>query len=329
MDRKRRSLLRTMALAGSAGLAGCFSRSSPGADPTESPGETGTSPTASPQSSETTDRVITTGSPATERRTTTETGRKETRTPTPATGYTLSTNYVRLQYGLAYLFESDSARVRSPGTPFLAASVDVDPPLSDGPERGEFVLETGADAYEPARVDHLLRTFLDDGGDRWYEGGRGLLLFELPKTGIEGDLRLTWPGGERAIDDAAAERIEAGSPAFSAALDLPDTRDSADEPPIAVEVTNEEERPARFVGTVARSGPLVASIPVARMTELVPPGETTTLTVGDTWSVDDLGELSEYDAVTVDDGEPDVGYLLSYASGGETVNTGAEIRLVE
>jgi hypothetical protein len=306
-----------MALAGGAGLAGCVSRSSSGDEPTASPTETATRSVApAPTATSTRPPETTTSS-------------DEPSTATPSAGYDVSVRYVHLQYGLAYLYNVDSARVREADTPFVAASVDVttDGVSVDPPSADEFALRAGTNRYEPAEFDQLLRIHLDDEG--WYTAGHGLLLFELPNAGVDGDLRLTWPGGERAIGEGIAERVEAGPPELSASLSLPDTHDSADAPPVEVEVTNEGERPARFVGTVARGGPLVASTPVARMTELVAAGETVTLSVGDAWSIDDLAELAEYDAVKVGDDEPDVTYMLSFASGGEAESDGAEIRLVE
>lgn len=65
-------------------------------------------------------------------------------------------------------------------------------------------------------------------------------------------------------------------------------------------------------------GPLIASTPVARLSRLVPAGDTVTIAVTDTWTgapLDDVGG----------DGDPDVTYHLDYPGD----ETSAGIRILD
>jgi hypothetical protein len=247
-------------------------------------------------------------------RPTTESTRTTTPTPRsgePAAGVTVDA--LHLQYGVVTPTTPDSIGVSNPDTPYLVASVRVDGPLS----RDEFGLRMGDVRYGPTRIDRLYRTAWGD--DHWYERGRddGLVLFEAPPAPTN-HLRLTWPGGERPVGEGIVTRIDASAPAFSATLDVPSRYGGSTAPPITVEVANEGSTASRFLGALNRGGPQVASVPVARVSELVPAGERTTISVSDSW-----GGLP--DDEHVGDDEPDVTYRL-YVAGGEA---SAEIRLVE
>ncbi|AXG06047.1 hypothetical protein DU500_06090 [Haloplanus rubicundus] len=239
-----------------------------------------------------------------------------TATPTPRSGEPaagVTVDALRLQYGVVTPMSPDSIGVSNTDTPYLVASVRVDGPLS----RDEFGLRMGDVRYSPTRIDRLYRTAWGD--DHWYERGRddGLVLFEAPPAPTK-HLRLTWPGGERPVGEDIVTRIDASAPAFSATLDVPSRYGGSTAPPITVEVANERSTGSRFLGALNRGGPQVASIPVARVSELVPAGERTTVTVADSWS-------GLPDDEHVGDDEADVTYRL-YVAGGQA---SAEIRLVE
>lgn len=217
-----------------------------------------------------------------------------------------------LQYGVVTPTSPDSIGVSFTDTQYLVASVRVEGTLA----RDEFALRVGDGAYAPATVDRLYRTTWGD--EQRYQRGRerGLVLFALPPEAT-GMPRLTWPGGERALDDLLETPVGGPPPRLSAALALPATHEDTEVPPVIVEVTNEGETAGRFLGALNRVGPLVAHTPIARVSELVPAGETVTVTVADDW-----GGLPG-DA-RVGDGDPDVTYHLHHAGGEDS----AEIRLV-
>ena len=236
-------------------------------------------------------------------------------TPTPRSGEPaagVTVDALHLQYGVVTTTTPDSIGVSNPDTPYLVASVRVDAPLS----WDQFGLRMGDVRYGPTRIDRLYRTAWGD--DHWYERGRdgGLVLFEAPSTPTK-HLRLTWPGGERPVDEGIVARLGASVPELSASLDVPSSRDSRTAPPVTVEVTNEGSTASRFVGALNRGSPQVASVPVARVSELVPAGERTTVTVADSWSGRPADER-------IGDDEADVTYRLHFAGG----EASADIRLV-
>ena len=229
----------------------------------------------------------------------------------PAAGVTVDS--LRLQYGVVTPTTPDSIGVSTPDAPYLVASVRVDGPLS----WEAFGLQMGDVRYGPTRIDRLYRTSWGD--DHWYERGRtdGLVVFDAP-SGATSDLRLTWPGGERPVDEGIVTRLDASAPRLSASLDAPARHAGATAPPVAVEVRNEGSTASRFLGALNRGGPQVASTPVTRLSELVPAGERTTIPVADSW-----GGLPDDDRLG--DDEPDVTYRLDFVGAEDS----AEIRLVE
>jgi len=292
---RRRTLLATagLGLAGLVGLAGCLTTGDPGsADGTTT---TGDGPTSTPNGDST---------PIDD----------PTSTDASTTAGEVSVRSARLQYGVVVPNSPDSIGLSNPGTPYLIARVAVDGDLP----RSDFTLAIGDERYDPARLDRYYRT--DWGEYGWYERGRpgGLLLFDLSTADPDGDARLTWPGGEYGVDGELGPRLAAGTPEFSASLSVPETHEGLDAPPVGIEVTNGDDVPRRFLGALNRIGPLIAYTPVARVSEMVPAGETVTMTVDDEWS----GMPSDD---RIGDGEPDVTYRFHYA-GGEAV---ADIRIVE
>jgi len=300
---RRRALLSTVA-GGLAALAGCTSAGDSG-DAGDSPSKTstgsatpgtdgGTPADVTPTDATPIDRTPTDATPAHQ---------------TPAISADVTVESLELQYGVVVPSTPDSIGVDRVGTPHVLAAVDVDGELPPS----EFAVEVGDRSFEPTEIERLYRTSW--GGEGYYGGsGRGLLAFELA-VGASGDARLTWPGGERRLDAAAAARLDRGPPDFSASFDLPDTHEGTEAPTVEIEVKNEGDAPARFLGALNRTGPLVAYAPVARVSGLVEAGATATLSVDDRWSGTPAGE---------GDGESDVTYHLHY---GETA-TSADVRLV-
>jgi hypothetical protein len=304
---KRRTLLATAGtgLAGVVGLAGCLN--DPDGDSGDGTPAGDTGPTATP-----------TDEPTTTDRDPTASGPSPTDEPTTAEGdggpAQVTVRSVHLQYGLVVPSSPDSIGTWNADTPYLMVLVAVDGDLS----RSAFSLAVGDDERDPAEKTRLYRTAW--GEDQWYarERSSGLLAFELPTDDAGATMTLAWPGGERPVETEIGPRLAAGAPEFSAALSLPETHDSVEAPPVETEVTNEDDVPRRFLGALNRVGPSVAYTPVTRLSELVPPGESVTLTVEDSWY-----ELPPDDRIG--DGEPDVTYRLHYA-GGEAV---ADVRIVE
>lgn len=219
---------------------------------------------------------------------------------------------VRLQYGLVGL-NVDAIYVDEPETAYVLADVAVD---GDAP-RDAFALRVGDAEVTPGEPDVRYRYRGDE--DDWYDGdGRGLLLFEPSRGGLEGepsDLRLTWPGGEHALGDGLAERLARGPPSFDATIDAPaevPAGEAEGEHEVTVAATNRGDGTARFLGAVNRMGPRIAYTPVERVTALVEPGETASFSLSDDW-------MGPPPAERIDDGESDVTYELGWNGGDATV----------
>lgn len=304
---RRRALLSTVA-GGLAALSGCASAGNAG--------DAGDTPSSSPTPTESATPGTDSGTTAraTPADATPTDGMPTDRTPvhqTPAISADVTVDSLELQYGVVMPASPDSIGVEHVETPYVLAAVNVDGELPPS----EFAFRVGDRSFEPTAVERLYRTSW--GGEQYYEAsGRGLLLFELP-VGASGDARLTWPGGERSLDPAAGARLDRGQPQFSASLALPETHEGTEAPTVEIEVTNESDTPARFLGALNRTGPLVAYTPVARVSELVDAGATATLAVDDRWTGTPAGE-------SVGDGEPDVTYRLHYGE----ASASAGIRIV-
>lgn len=216
-----------------------------------------------------------------------------------------------LQYGFVTPGSPDSITLMNGPTQYLVASVHADGSLA----RDEFALRIGTETYEPTVDQRLYRVVWGD--DQWYsqDDRHGLLLFTLLPD-PSGTPRLTWPTGDEPLADRLRIPVGGSPPPFSASLDLPETYDGSEAPPVRVDVRNEGERRGRFLGALNRVGPRIAYTPVDRVSRVVPAGTTDTITVNDSWS----GMPNEED---VGDDEPDVRYFLDYAGGEDS----AEIQL--
>jgi hypothetical protein len=280
---ERRTLLGTVAST-LAGFAGCIQNSGTTADtatPTDSPTPT---PTGTPES------------------------------PTQTATANVTVENVVLQRGYVTPTTPDSIGVRNGGRQYLVASVTVDGPVA----WDTFALRVDEELYSPVRPDRFYRTRW--GGEEWYERGRsgGLVAFEIQDAPESGTVALRWPDGASELDGSIRERIDLPAPQFSASLALPETVEGIDAPPVDIEVTNEGDAERRFIGALNRSGPWIASAPLGRQSTMVAPGETVTITVGDSWR-------DEYDDERIGDGEADVTYRLDYAGGDDD----ADIRITD
>lgn len=298
---RRRALLASIG-GGLAALAGCL-EGSPGdpADRTQSPPGTDT-PTDTP------DGTVGGTPPGTADGTPTA----DPTTADPSASAEVTVEELQLQYGVVTPTSADSIGLSHETTPYVVASVAVDGPLA----REAFALAVGDERVAPTTLDRLYRTAW--GGEQWYgeNRGSGLLLFDLGGRPA-GDVVLNWPGGERALGESARERLQRGVPSLSATIDVPETHSGTEAPPVKIDVTNDGDVPARFLGALNRVGPLIAYTPVRRVSELVSSDEPLTVEVPDEWG-DDW-------QATPDDGEADVKYFLYYAGGEDS----AGIQIVE
>jgi len=217
-----------------------------------------------------------------------------------------------LQYGFVTPASPDSITVMSTSTQYLLAAVSVE----DALVRDELILEIGDEVYEPTTEERLYRVVW--GSDRWYErdNSHGLLMFPISEEAT-GTPRLTWPGGEESLADTLAIPPGGPPPQFSASLDLPETYEGTEAPPVVINVSNDGEKRGRFLGALNRIGPRIAYTPVSRVSDVVPAGGTVNIAVSDSWT-------GMPDEERIGDEEPDIRYLLDQADGEDS----AEIRLV-
>lgn len=219
-----------------------------------------------------------------------------------------------VQPALVELVSPDSVGVAREDRQYVYFRVEADDPA---PAREAFGLRFDGQTHQPANLDDY-RLYREYSGSNAYTAstGSGWLLFALPPTGDAGTAALTWPGGEFALPEPARQQLASERPALSVSLDAPETAAVGEAPPLSVTVTNEGSTPGQFVAGVTRIGPRVAYIPLARISERVPAGESTTIPIP-TESLDSPGEES------LGDGKPDVRYVLTWVDGDRE----AEIRV--
>ncbi|MFB6193607.1 MAG: hypothetical protein ABEI75_00955 [Halobaculum sp.] len=148
--------------------------------------------------------------------------------------------------------------------------------------------------------------------------GRGWLVYELPPVETVSEARLTTPNARWPLPSRIRRRLTTEPPTVEVAAEFPSELGTDRAPSIAVSLTNRTDRFARFVGGLTRSGPDIASIPVASVVEPVPAGETVELTIREE-------PLSPDDRSIVGDGKSDLRYTFDWSA--ETI--GREIELVE
>jgi hypothetical protein len=254
MSRTRRSLLVALATTLGAGCTAPAGRSGDGADETAT---TATSPPA--------ERTPT----ATASPTRTDTS---TATPTPGSDVTLAD--VRVTPTLVQLYTDSIGVYGDAGEQFVVATASAEEPPA--PPVDDFAVETDGESF--GVVDGL------GSGHPFYEaynagGGeaRRWLAFALPKPLDVGRAVVTWPGGERALSDAALARLARPPTSFEVREFTAPEAVALDEPaPLSVTVANVGDADGTWVGALNRSGPSIAYTPetVARLA--VPAGGTRT-----------------------------------------------------
>ena len=278
---RRRTLL---ALTGSsvAGLAGCL-------------GETRTGGTTDSTTGPTTDSTATT-----DRRTATET----------TVNADVSIAVDALQPGLVTRNSPDSIGVHPTDGQYLLLDVTAEGPAPPAAE--DFAFQLGETRRAPVTMEQSWRIWRFYGEKNWRydaDSGEGLLLFELPESADApgpAEAELAWPGGEWRPEDELRRRLVAPEPPLSVSADFPDEVAASENPTIGVSVTNDGDVPGRFVAGLNRAGPMVAHMPVSRISMLVPAGET------GTWELNDDSLMGGYSEENVGDGDPDMTYYLDW-----------------
>ena len=277
---RRRALLASIAGGTTAALAGCFDQRGPGTDTEDGDGTTTTT----------------------------------TRTTTSPGSADLFVWNEYVQYGIVIPFSADSIGISKEDTQYYF--VRLDGPADVGME--DFALAVGDRRVGPTVIENLYHTRW--GNDAWYgeAESEGLLAFEVPGDLPDGDARLTYPGGQHALDDDLARQLGDPQSSWSATLEVPaEVASTHPFTTVEVQITNESDRPARFVGALNRRGPSVAYTPEGPVSAVIPAGSTNGVTVQSDWD--------EVPADGVGDGEPDVFYGLDYVGG----EASAEVRIVE
>lgn len=246
----------------------------------------------------------------------TTTQQTEQTTETTATYGDLDVSVEAVQPGVVELISPDSVGVHDASGQFVYVQVESG---ERSPPREAFALRFDGRSHAPEKLDDY-RLYRERNGEGVYSraSGTGWILFALPETGDASDAAVTWPGGEWALPERARERLASAPPELSVSVEVSDPLPVDEQPTLTVTVTNEGSTPGRFVAGVNRQGPMVAYIPVARLSVPVPVGESVSETITDSF-------FDTPPAERLDDGEPDATYTVRWGSGSQD----AEIRLTE
>lgn len=194
-------------------------------------------------------------------------------TSTEANGLTVGVD--RIQMGVVGMPYPDSTAVVNPDRRYLYLTVRG---VESQPSRDAFSLQCATQTFDPlAKGD---RSFGGNGLHRRWGGAYsaddpdGWLLFELPEAAEATEARLTWPGGEWPLPERARRRLSRPAAPLSVAFDGPATT-SGYSVPLTATVTNEGDRPRRFLGALDQTRPLYT--PVETYSRLLAGGETATI----------------------------------------------------
>ena len=210
----------------------------------------------------------------------------------------------------------DSIGVASDGRQFLYLDVEasaIDASGTDAPARDAFAFRFAGETHSSWRRSEnapLWRAWTDGDGDRYTaESESGWVLFELPEAGDASDAALEWSGNGVAWrpPESLRARLAAQPPSLSLDWPVPETTTHG-ETEIGFAVTNEGDRVGRFVGGLNETNIRTAYSPIEAFNRPVQPGETLNWTI-----THDNGVTLESDSV--DDGEPDGAYVLSWQGG--------------
>ncbi|QGN07666.1 hypothetical protein Hrd1104_10405 [Halorhabdus sp. CBA1104] len=290
----RRELLTLGGLA-LAGLAGCLDNSgTSGDDQTETEPSTPTDTNTS--------TVIGTTTPT---ETNTET---PTETTTIGESSQLSVSIERLQPAVVEMGTPDSLTVTGgEETQYLYLWIEV--AAGKAPARDDLTFRLGGERHALRPSEHTLGLWRAyNHSEKCYdaERGSGWVLFELPDLDDASDPTLVWPGGEWQPGADIRQRLSSQAPSLSVEWSAPDTVTVGDQPPIEFTVTNESDRPGRFVAALNRTGGGIVSMPVAGISKSIPAGETVSWSLTDTYDIRAPGGDEQ-----IGDGEPDMTYNLA------------------
>lgn len=285
---QRRSYLALAASALSTAAAGCTSAGNT-ADATPTTGTTTTTTTKKP----TTDTTTT------------------TTTETASVSFSeLTVQPAALQLNTDYLTVDDSGQHLFAQAAVESGEVDYD----------SFTLRFAGQTHSPLAGQPRRQLWRSYNEGEYSSHSGGLLVFQLPASADVEDpeVVLEYPGGERRLPESLRRRL-AANPSFSYDLSVPETVAANGSLVLELTVTNEGDTPARFVGALNRSGPLVAMAPAETIRPLVPAKESKTVTVEQTEAV------SETPSGDVGDGEVDIEFYLNTVAGTEE----GSVRVVE
>lgn len=230
---------------------------------------------------------------------------------TPPDGVALSVSPERLQPGVVTMTSPDSIGVRDAGgKQYLFLRLDVS--AGTPPGRDDLAFRFDGAEHAPFVDDrHRLWRAREEEADRYdAESGSGWLLFELPDRGDASDAALTWANGEWRPGERLRRRLASPPPSLALAWTVPESVPAGSEPTIGFEVANEGDVAGRFVAGLNRIGPRVAYAPILAISRRIPPGETVS------WEVTDSYDVGSPGTEQTGDDEPDMTYSLDWT--GET-----------
>jgi hypothetical protein len=227
----------------------------------------------------------------------------------------LSVTVTRLQPGVVRMTAPDSIGIQAAsGTRYMVVELSVSRGEAPSPE--ELALRVHGSDHPAMLETQLWKAYHDESTRYGATAGEGWLVFPIPAPGDPRSVVLTWPDGAVPIHSWSADRV----PAFetrlahhSASLSLdwrpPETVAVGEAPEHSFRVSNESAVPGRFVAAMNRVGPAIAIAPVARISNIIPPGST------ETWTVTDTLDVSGVGPERAGDGEPDMTYRLHWPGG--------------
>lgn len=170
------------------------------------------------------------------------------------------------------------------------------------------------------RFDGATHHPVTDGERLWYADrnrdthytarrGAGWLLYKLPATGDASTATLTWPDGEWRPRESLRQRLATSMPPVSLSLSIPESIQVREAPTLTFTVTNEGDIAGHFIAALTRAGPSIASLPLTRVSRLIPAKTTTTFEVTDTSDIGVPGAAEQ------DGNSPDMTYTLAWTGG--------------
>ncbi|WP_178915533.1 hypothetical protein [Natronomonas gomsonensis] len=122
-----------------------------------------------------------------------------------------------------------------------------------------FELETFGKAYEPASDGPTPSASASEDGETGPSSG--WIAAYVPKPLDADSARLTWDGGEHAVDDAVLELLNRPPATFDVTFEAPDSATVGETVTATVTVGNTADVDGTFVGAINRVGPRIAYAP--------------------------------------------------------------------